>query len=246
MIGTRNTREQFDRLFLKPLSQIRTDRKETPIVVIIDALDECERESDIQLLVRLFFRAKAELPSSVKLFLTSRPELPLRLEFGKGVHQDVILHNMPLPLIERDISVFLEHRLRNIRMNFNASVAGTQRLYADWPSQSAIQSLSTMSAPLFIFAATVCLFIADRKSGNPEKQLAKVLRHQANSRQASLSGTYLLVLASRPPVSTREKKTIYFKSFVRSWAQLFSWLARYQQNRFHNCLTSLRKPSTIA
>ncbi len=51
-----------------------------------------------------------------------------------------------------------------------------------------------MSAPLFIFAATGCLFIADRRSGNPEKQLAKMLGHQANSRQASLCETYLLVL----------------------------------------------------
>lgn len=194
LIGTRNTREQFDRLFLKPLSQIKTKSKETPIVFVIDALDECERESDIKLLVQLFFRAKAELPTAVKMFLTSRPELPLRLEFAKGPHEDVVLHDMPQPLIERDMSVFLAYRLSEIRMNFNASVSEARRLHPDWPSESVIRSLATMSTPLFIFAATVCLFIAHRGIGNPDKLLEKVLRNQANSQQASLSGTYLLVL----------------------------------------------------
>ncbi|OAR01330.1 hypothetical protein LLEC1_06464, partial [Akanthomyces lecanii] len=184
LIGTRNTRDQFDRLFFK--AAITTQ--------ICEGRDNDGYQNDIKLLVHFFFRAKAELSTTVKIFLTSRPELPLRLEFVKGPHKGVILHDMPQPVIEHDIHVFLEHRLREIRTDFNASVTGSRRLCPDWPKQSVIQSLATMSTPLFIFAATVCLFIAERKNGNPDKQLAKVLKHQASSQQASLGSTYLLVL----------------------------------------------------
>ncbi len=127
LLSTRNTREQFSQLFLKPLSKIGNSSKEAPIVIIIDALDECERESDIKLLIRLFFRAKVELPTAVRIFLASRPELPLRLEFAtQDAHHNVVLHEIPQCLIERDILIFLEHRLSEIQMNFNATVAETR------------------------------------------------------------------------------------------------------------------------
>ncbi|KAJ3498470.1 hypothetical protein NLG97_g1097 [Lecanicillium saksenae] len=194
LISTRQTREQFDQLFLKTLSRIG-NRNTTPFLFIVDALDECERDNDIKLLIRLFFKAKTELPNLIKFFLTSRPELPIRLEFAmQGTHKDVILHEMPQPQIERDIFVFLNHRLEEIRINFNASVVESRQLGSDWANQSNVQSLAAMSVPLFIFAATLCLFIEDRKYGNPEKQLARVLSHHRKSQQANLGDTYLLIL----------------------------------------------------
>jgi hypothetical protein len=51
-----------------------------------------------------------------------------------------------------------------------------------------------MAAPLFIFAATVCRFLADRKGGNPDKKLKKVLEHQTKSQESKLDNTYLPVL----------------------------------------------------
>lgn len=40
--------------------------------------------------------------------ITSRSELPIRM--GSGVvYQDLVLHKMPKPVIERDVSDFLEH-----------------------------------------------------------------------------------------------------------------------------------------
>jgi len=51
-----------------------------------------------------------------------------------------------------------------------------------------------MAIPLFIFAATVCRFIKDRKCGPPEEQLAKVLQYQTRSQESKLDATYLPVL----------------------------------------------------
>ncbi|KAF5128340.1 Vegetative incompatibility protein HET-E-1 [Metarhizium anisopliae] len=101
---------------------------------------------------------------------------------------------MPEPVVERDISTFLEYELARIREEYNASVANNLRFPPDWPTHSDIQSLAKMAVPLFIFAATVCRFISDRRYGNPEKQLKKVLRHQTKSHGSALAETYLLVL----------------------------------------------------
>src|ERR1700733_8383413 len=50
-----------------------------------------------------------------------------------------------------------------------------------------------MAIPLFIFAATVCRFIEDRRLGGPRDQLAKILEHR-ETRKSNLDATYLPVL----------------------------------------------------
>jgi hypothetical protein len=87
--------------------------------------------------------------------LTSRPELPLRLGFRDITddHQDLILYKIPKPVIEHDISLFLEHRLAKIRRE--------QLLPPDWPGSINIQTLAMMLVLLFIFAATICRILED-------------------------------------------------------------------------------------
>ena len=190
---TKNVREQFHKLFVQPLSQYS---KDDPAVIIVDGLDECDRDDDVKLIIYLFAQASSELSKWIKIFLTSRPELPLRLGFHAidGKHQDVALHEMPQPVVERDIGAFLSHELARIREEYNASVAEKRRLPLDWPTQSDFQYLLKMAVPLFISAATMCRFIADRKYGNPEKQLKKVLSNQTKSHESVLAETYILVL----------------------------------------------------
>ncbi|CAI6090968.1 unnamed protein product [Clonostachys chloroleuca] len=50
-----------------------------------------------------------------------------------------------------------------------------------------------MAIPLFIFAATVCRFIQDRRLGGPRDQLERILNRQGN-RKSKLDATYLPVL----------------------------------------------------
>jgi hypothetical protein len=64
-----------------------------------------------------------------------------------------------------------------------------------------------MSVPLFIFAATICRFLADRKCGNPDTQLKKVLDYQTRSQESKLDATYLPVLNQQlVGLSLREKE----------------------------------------
>ncbi|KAG9258938.1 uncharacterized protein F5Z01DRAFT_9785 [Emericellopsis atlantica] len=186
-------REQFDKLFLGPLSITRRNQS---LVVVVDALDECEQEIDVKLMIRLFSQASSLQSVQVKVFLTSRPELPIRLGFKavEGKYQDLTLHEIPSTVVEHDISMFLRHELASIRGEYNASVQEHRRLAVYWPGQSNIQSLIQMTSPLFIFAATVCRFVNDRRCGNPDEQLNEVLLFRTKSQASQLDATYMPVL----------------------------------------------------
>src|SRR5439155_16561086 len=87
-------------------------------IVVIDALDECEREEDIRAILQLLARIRDMKLMSLRVLMTSRPELPIRLSFKRmsdGTYQDLVLHEVSKRTIEHDIRLFLEHELREIR-----------------------------------------------------------------------------------------------------------------------------------
>lgn len=192
-ITTMNATEQFQKLLLEPLSKY--DMKEGPVVIVVDALDECKKEDDIKLFLYLVSRLETELPEHVRIFLTSRPEAPFRSQFEnlKRKKSRVILHEIPIPVIEHDIELFLKYELSGIRAEFNSRVPTERHLTLDWPSQSSFDGLVRMSIPLFIVAATICRFISDKRIGTPKKLLERVLS-RSGDRLPQLETTYLSVL----------------------------------------------------
>ncbi|RYP54983.1 hypothetical protein DL768_000299 [Monosporascus sp. mg162] len=169
-------REQFEKLILEPVSKPpQATWKVDALVIVVDALDECEQDEDIKTIIHLFSRVKTLQFPRLRIFVTSRPELPIRLGFiaVKGTYQDLVLQNIPEPVIEHDLST---------------------QLSPNWPEQSDIQILVKMAIPLFIFAATACRFLADRKNGNPDKKLRKILKHRIKGHESKLDATYLPVL----------------------------------------------------
>ncbi|KAK7415429.1 hypothetical protein QQX98_005880 [Neonectria punicea] len=195
----KRVREQFDKLIVGPLSKIAHDTtKFGSFVVIVDALDECDRDEDVELIIQLFLHTTTTLQSlQLRVFATCRPELPIRLGFNaiKGTYQDVILHDIPAHVIEHDIAAYLEKELATIRTKYNASVSADRHLEPGWPGEGHAKDLVKMAVPLFIFAATVCRFLADRRCGNPNKQLKAVLEFRTESQASQLDATYLPILS---------------------------------------------------
>ncbi|RYP78020.1 hypothetical protein DL770_006952 [Monosporascus sp. CRB-9-2] len=224
-------REQFEKLILEPLSKPpQAVWKADALVIIVDALDECERDEDINTIIHLFSRTKTLQFPRLRIFVTSRPELPIRLGFiaVKGTYQDLVLHKIPEPVIEHDLSAYFKHELTKIRNDYNCSIPKDRQLSPNWPEQSDIQILVEMAIPLFIFAATVCRFLADRKSGNPDKKLRKVLKHRTKSQESKLDATYLPVLDQMlVGLSSREKSEALqeFRDIVGSIVVLASPLS---------------------
>jgi hypothetical protein len=198
-LTSKSLREQWDKLVMEPLSRVPLQqRRVKTLVIVVDALDECDNDNDIRLLIHLLSSAAwAPEPWRLKTFITSRPELPIRLGFGavEGTFQDLILHEVSADVVESDIRVYLEDELAKIRDDFNLSVAPHRRLDTSWPSQTSVKTISEMAVPLFIFAATVCRFVSDRKAGSPEKQLQLFLDYKSSERVSSKLGViYLPIL----------------------------------------------------
>jgi hypothetical protein len=187
-ISQRALRDQFEKLILQPLLEIKEAHSQAlGRIVVIDALDECEREEDIQAILQLLARTKDIQPVPLRIVVTSRPELHIRLgfkEMSNGIYQDLILHEVPKSTIEHDIRLFLEHELGAIRQE--------RMLASDWPSPHQILALVELAVPLFIYAATVCRFVGTR-GRNPMKYLDKVLEY-GKSTFSQLDRTYLPAL----------------------------------------------------
>ena len=197
VISRKALKQQFETLVLQPLGKMQRDLQESSrIVVVIDALDECDREEDVRIIIRLLSQVQRITSVRLKFFLTSRPELSIRVGFEdiSGKYEGLALHQIPRHIVKEDISAFLEYELAITRDDYNKSVTSNRQLPADWPGQANVQSLVRMAIPLFIFATTVCRFINDRKCGQPKDQLAKVLKYETRSQSSKLDTTYLPVL----------------------------------------------------
>lgn len=53
------------------------------IVIVIDALDKCDHNNNLRVIIRLLSRLKEAEAVFLRIFLTSRPELPIRLGFSE-------------------------------------------------------------------------------------------------------------------------------------------------------------------
>lgn len=186
-ISAKSLKNQFERLILEPISRLKTGSSQSSIlVIVIDALDECENDKDIRVILHLLPQLQECSSIHLRVFVTSRPELPIRLGFdamGGNDHQDLILHQIPRADIQHDIRLFLEYKL--------ADICKIRSLPQGWPGVTRIATLVTMSIPLFIYAATLCRVLEDHDL-DPQQCLADYFNDRAE--ESKLDAIYLPVL----------------------------------------------------
>ncbi|KAK3613195.1 hypothetical protein LTR56_028022, partial [Elasticomyces elasticus] len=93
----RNLQEQFENLIRQPLLQVTQGHTSSGLIIVIDALDECERSADIRTVLRLLAQLESIVTFGLRVFVTSRPELPIQLGFRKmsgDLHQDIRLEEV--------------------------------------------------------------------------------------------------------------------------------------------------------
>ncbi|KAJ5936027.1 hypothetical protein N7454_005325 [Penicillium verhagenii] len=188
-IPSKSLREQFEKLLLKPLLNIDQlgQRPVQTVLMVIDALDECDHDQDVRNIIRFLPRLQKVDSIRLRVFLTSRPELPINLGFSEiteDKYQDLVLHEIPEEVTEHDIRLFLQDRFAAIRQD--------RDIFQDWPGDEAIQQLVTMSVPLFISAATVCRYIENSK-WEPRFRLTELLNDQAKY-ASRMEKTYMPIM----------------------------------------------------
>jgi len=117
-IKNQSLRDQWRQLILQPLLRATGDSSpsSSPYLLVVDALDECEGEDDIRAILQLFAEASSKTVP-LRIFLTSRPEVPIRHGFHQipdAEHQHFVLHSVSPSIVDRDIWIFLEYNLRLI------------------------------------------------------------------------------------------------------------------------------------
>ncbi|KAL2810607.1 hypothetical protein BJX63DRAFT_310029 [Aspergillus granulosus] len=196
-IAKKSLSEQFDKLMLQPLIAVDQDRAGSSTVVVIDALDECEPKEDLKIILTLLAKVVTS-KRAIRFFLTSRPEQPIRFsleQIGESHYQNTPLHKVDDDMTKHDITLYLTETFSDIQRN------PEHNLPRVWPGEEQIEILATKAAPLFIFAATVCRFVAD-SNFDPEERLREFL---TNSSGSKLDDTYRPVLKQLLVKDERDK-----------------------------------------
>jgi len=184
--------DQWKNLIFQPLSNCLKELSLLlePFILVIDALDECDGDADIRLILRLLSEEKSLSAIRLRVFITSRPEIPIRFGFramSRAIHQDFILHNIEPSIIQHDISIFFHCKLESTRREYG--------LPEGWPGDDNIKGLCERARGLFIYASTACRWIGD-PLWDPDQSLSLVLQDDyiGQSHSQALDKMYARIL----------------------------------------------------
>jgi NACHT domain len=172
-IVNKRCNEQWRHLICEPLEKFPFHR---PMVIVIDALDECDNEQDVRELLRVISQVESIHACSLRFFITSRPEIPVKHGFDNMPYvrfRDYALHETDDCQVKHDIMVYLTSELENINRKYSSR-------RGDWPSQEDICCLAGQAGKFFIYAATACRFID--QGGPPlfKERLADILEDDSD------------------------------------------------------------------
>jgi len=180
---------QMEKLIVGPLKTTHT-----PILIIIDALDECKDEQPASAILSVLSRYVNDIPT-VKFFITGRPEARIRTGFRLKsllpITEIFKLHEVKPEAVDSDIKLFFQTQLTNlVESRSDCDAAG------DWPSSSDINILCKKTAGFFIYASTVIKFVASESSA-PDQMLALITSLPQSTAEEGRSGVdqlYIKVL----------------------------------------------------
>ncbi|KAF6802795.1 vegetative incompatibility protein het-e-1, partial [Colletotrichum musicola] len=181
---------QFDRLLLRPLGDLSPiDTSPLTRLIIIDALDECERPEHFRQILALLSKLCNITTVRLRVLFTSRSTPTINGAFDIVRHRSLDLYEEYRDETRTDIATFLKHEFAKIRTSW--SITET------WPAcdqLSRVISLSTTPSPLFIYAATLCRFIDDRDGREDPIEQLDLWLEQCNSNAPQLDQIYLPIL----------------------------------------------------
>ena len=105
----------------------------------------------------------------LRVLVTSRPEVPVRLWFHSMTHvayHQLALREVDRAIVDRGITQFVVHELANIKANRN--------LPDYWPGDDKIQTITSQASGFFLYATTVCRYVNGPRQVSACARLNKV------------------------------------------------------------------------
>ncbi|KAH9231987.1 hypothetical protein K456DRAFT_405519 [Colletotrichum gloeosporioides 23] len=172
-IGERGLKTEFDKLIMSPLIALESvHSSRQPMVIVIDALDECERPEHLSQVITLLDKLRDIRTVHLRVLFTSRFASEVNGAFEPFIsHKNARkfeLHREFCEDAKSDIQTFLMVKFAEIKKR--------RKVQQDpWPADEDLArmvQLATTPEPLFIYAATLYRFVFDEKRpSNPKKQL---------------------------------------------------------------------------
>ncbi|KAG9030373.1 hypothetical protein FRB95_004028, partial [Tulasnella sp. JGI-2019a] len=196
---------QFQQLIQQPL--VTLDSISPTLVIVLDALDECD-DAYATTLLRLFGKLLDKLPHQIKLFITSRGEPHLQEYYDSDpLKSQVEKHSMvdeKMERVEEDISAYFKERLPRMVGRWVAQPS-------NWPGDDKRQALVHKTQGLFICATTVAGMLADSNFRDPEAQLEGIL---SSNNIIHLDNVYAQILNRACPISSRTDLLALFRNVL--------------------------------
>ena len=163
---------QFEKLLINTLKSVEWSRG--PIVLIIDALDECGREADRRELMQALSKGFSDLPSFIRIMIFSREESDILHALGSHSQVRPYLLDTDSVTNTEDVLEYIRHRLEEIRIK-------DRYLARHWPGEDNIRCLANRAGGLFIWASTACLYI---DGYTPNQQLSELVNQRPEDRSS--------------------------------------------------------------
>ncbi|KAK7683553.1 hypothetical protein QCA50_013388 [Cerrena zonata] len=180
-------RTQFTKLLLEPLTAASELLTQGPIVIVLDALDECGNMDTRGTLLSLISQEFPKLPSVFRFLITSRAEPDIDVLFSENESIKALELSVATESSIQDIRTFIRSQMTLVREKQRV-----RRLPADWPGEENIDVLAANSGGLFIWASTMTKFLYH--SYNPTKELNGLLASGASGRKIDLDALYVTAL----------------------------------------------------
>ncbi|EJD39559.1 hypothetical protein AURDEDRAFT_171367 [Auricularia subglabra TFB-10046 SS5] len=193
-----NMDQQAKDLFTGLLSGLSSHRD--PIILVIDAVDECT-ESAQDLVPRMLFLivdALSVITCPVRVFVTSRPEVHVEDAFQSirfvSHAQKFILHKVPRPVVDSDIRFYFQTALAEL------PEASRSPLLLSYPDAS--EDLTDLASGLFIYAATAIEFLRQYRRSDIVRAMDLLIATRLDTTRAALArldDLYTIVLSAAFP-----------------------------------------------
>ena len=223
--GSQILKIQFEKLILEPFRNLTIPH---PIILVLDALDECA-EDGVKEILNLITSNLDQLPSFLKIFVTSRPESHI---------SDILKPRNPNPSQHRRFVVYQQvidpsSDESAVQVYFKAALSNAEvvRLFPafdNWTLDEAkMTSLVGMTEGLFIVAATIVKFILNSADANPDYCLSLLLQdpESKNQTHSAINLLYIKILEHRYPTNTGKTTLDRFRSVVGTIVLLYEPLS---------------------
>ncbi|PAV22982.1 nucleotide-binding-oligomerization-domain like receptor [Pyrrhoderma noxium] len=183
VLGPSNLKTKFDILLRHPLSAIAT-KVHHPVLIVLDALDECGTPESRQSLINVLRDCLPTLPPNIRILITSRPDEDITPLISKP---DFVTMTIDQHSDESKVSVtsYIKFEFNQMRSSGKINVPDD----CEWDDN--LRRLAESADGLFIWASTAVRFVRELKRSRLNSFRDLVL----NANSLKLDDLYMTVLS---------------------------------------------------